>query len=50
MLVHQAIADATEQSHALMEQCLTRVLALEGWDPVTLAMPEALRDKQRKSL
>lgn len=49
-LVHQAIADAAEQSHALMEQCLTRVLALEGWDIATLSMPEPLRDKQRKAL
>ena len=23
---------------------------IEGWDPVTLAMPEAVRDKQRKSI
>jgi len=33
-----------------MEDCLTRVLEIEGWDPVTLAMPEAIRDKQRKSI
>ena len=49
-LVHQAIADAAEKSHALMEECLTRVLAIEGWDVATLAMPEALKAKQRKAL
>ena len=49
-LVHQAIADAAEKSHALMEECLTRVLDIEGWDVATLAMPEALKAKQRKAL
>ncbi|MCY7318267.1 MAG: hypothetical protein LH617_06010 [Ramlibacter sp.] len=49
-LVHRAIADATEQSHAAMEDCLTRVLEIEGWDPVTLAIPDAIRDKPRKSI
>ena len=50
VLVHQAIAAATEQSHALMEACLARVLEIEGWDPATLTMPPQLRDKQRKAL
>lgn len=49
-LVHRAIAEAVEHSHALMEDCLTRVLEIEGWDPVTLAMPEHLMAKVRKSL
>ena len=49
-LVHQAIADAAEQSHAHMEQCLTRVLEIEGWDVATLTMPPLLKAKQRKSL
>ena len=49
-LVHQAIADAAEKSHALMEECLTRVLDIEGWDVATLVMPEALKAKQRKAL
>ena len=48
--VHSAIAQAAEQSHALMEACLTRVLELEGWDVASLDMPEALRAKIRKSL
>jgi hypothetical protein len=32
-----------------MEQCLTRVLEIEGWDPVTLRLPEALRKKTAKN-
>lgn len=43
--VHSSIADATERAHAVMEECLTKVLSLEGWDPATLAMPESLRKK-----
>ena len=44
-LVHEAIATAAEKSHEVMEQCLTKVLEIEGWDPVTLSMPESLRKK-----
>lgn len=50
VLVHRAIAEAAEKSHALMEECLTRVLEIEGWDPVTLVMPAQLKAKQRKAL
>lgn len=49
-LVHEAIAAAAEQSHALMEECLARVLAIEGWDPQTLAIPDALRRKASRTL
>ena len=49
-LVHQAIADAAELSHAHMEQCLTRVLEIEGWDVATLTMPPPIKAKQLKSL
>ena len=48
--VHRAIAETAEKSHALMEECLTRVLEIEGWDRVTLEMPEQLKARQRKSL
>ena len=48
--VHSAIALAAEQSHALMEACLTKVLELEGWDVASLEMPEPLRTKIRKAL
>ena len=42
-IVHQTIAEAGIQAHALMEDCLNRVLEIEGWDRQTLAMPEGLR-------
>ena len=48
--VHSAIAQAVEQSHALMEACLTQVLELEGWDVASLEMPEPLQAKIRKVL
>ncbi len=41
--VHQCIARHAMQSHAVMEACLSEVLALEGWDRQTLRMPEGLR-------
>ncbi|QSB00759.1 hypothetical protein JWZ98_19210 [Methylomonas sp. EFPC1] len=41
--VHQRIADATQQAHLIMEECLKDVLELEGWDPETLEMPAGLR-------
>jgi hypothetical protein len=47
--VHDTIAAATEQAHALMEDCLARVLAIEGWDPQTLTLPEQLRHKVRRT-
>lgn len=42
-LVHQTIAEAGVQSHALMENCLQQVLEIEGWDRATLKMPAGLR-------
>ena len=47
-LVHQTIADATEQAHALMEKCLERILEIEGWDQKTFLMPELLKKKKTK--
>lgn len=41
--VHQRIADATQQAHRIMEDCLKDVLDLEGWDLQTLEMPAGLR-------
>ncbi|MEN3373731.1 hypothetical protein [Dechloromonas sp. ZS-1] len=43
MVVHQRIAAAAIDAHARMEACLDEVLDLEGWDRVTLRMPEGLR-------
>ena len=48
--VHQAIAAATAESHAVMETCMDQVLTLEGWDRSTLKMPDGLRRKQIESL
>ncbi|HWT29171.1 MAG TPA: hypothetical protein VN084_06630 [Methylophilaceae bacterium] len=49
-LVHNTIAAAAEQAHALMEECLKQILEIEGWDPENLVMPDALRKKPAKTL
>lgn len=49
-LVHTTIALTAEKTHVLMEECLTEVLKIEGWDLSTLTMPEALRKKPLKEL
>ncbi len=41
--VHARIAEAAIAAHQIMEDCLQDVLNLEGWNPVTLEMPEGLR-------
>lgn len=48
--VHGAIARAAEQAHELMENCLREILAIEGWDTQTLAMPDSLKKKPAKML
>jgi hypothetical protein len=49
-IVHQTIAASTVLAHAEMQDCLDKVLALEGWDRTTLKMPEGLRCRQRKAM
>ena len=49
-LVHGTIALATENAHAIMEECLSRILEIEGWDKNSLAMPEALKKKTVKNI
>ena len=44
--VHQMIGSAAIKAHVLMEDCLTQVLAAEGWDRQTLKMPEGLRKRR----
>lgn len=44
--VHRTIAESTLEAHRIMEDCLERVLAIEGWDRATLKMPEGLRRKR----
>ncbi|MBC7435132.1 MAG: hypothetical protein H7332_03580 [Bdellovibrionales bacterium] len=46
--VHDAIAAAAEQSHELMENCLRKVLEIEGWDTATFTMPESMKKKPGK--
>lgn len=48
-LVHETIAAATARSHETMEECLARILELEGWDMATLNMPPSLRKKPVKA-
>lgn len=48
--VHQTIAAATLEAHSVMENCMAAVLAMEGWDPLTLNMPEGLRRKRNELL
>lgn len=49
-LVHTTIAAATEKAHELMEECLKKILEIEGWDQNTFAMPEGLKKKPAKPL
>ena len=49
-IVHQTIADSTAVAHAELQECLGRVLVLEGWDRATLSMPEGLRKRQINEL
>ena len=43
--VHQRIAQSVRDAHAVMETCLTDVLALEGWSPDNLTMPADLQKR-----
>ncbi|MCK7490431.1 MAG: hypothetical protein MZW92_00430 [Comamonadaceae bacterium] len=40
------IAESTQQAHALLEDCMEKVLEIEGWDRETLRMPEGMRRKR----
>ena len=48
--VHSAIAQAAEKAHEIMEDCLDRILEIEGWDRSTLTMPEALKKKTARNI
>ena len=41
--VHNRIAQATVEALDVMESCMQDILRIEGWNPVTLEMPEGLR-------
>ena len=49
-LVHRTIASATEKAHEIMEDCLNKILEIEGWDKGSLSMPEALKKKPAKNI
>lgn len=46
--VHQSISQAVQASHQLMEACLQEILEIEGWDPSTFEMPNALKNRATK--
>ncbi|RAU23525.1 hypothetical protein CU669_04795 [Paramagnetospirillum kuznetsovii] len=41
--VHGLIAESVMATHKVMEDCLAAVMDYEGWDRVTLRMPDGLR-------
>ncbi len=44
--VHEEIAKAAQAAHALMEDCMDKILDIEKWDRATLSMPAGLRKRQ----
>jgi len=48
--VHLRIATSISIAHAELENCLTDVMQMEGWDPQTLKMPEGLRELRQKAM
>lgn len=48
--VHALIAQTTIQSHSLMQDCLEKVIEMEGWDRGTLEMPPGLRKRQLQEI
>lgn len=48
--VHDTIAAATRRAHAELEECLDRILTIEGWDRATLKMPPGLRAVRDQAL
>ena len=43
--VHQRISESAEATHAELENCLTDILKLEGWDMESLTMPDYLKKR-----
>lgn len=48
-LVHTTIAQAAEASHVIMEECLQKILEIEGWDQTNFIMPDLLKQKVTKN-
>lgn len=49
-VVHQEIEKAATQAHNLLQDCLLKIMKLEGWDRSTLEMPDGLRALQLREL
>lgn len=49
-IVHRRIAEASRESHRILEQCLDEVLTLEGWNRETMQMPAGLRILLEKAI
>lgn len=48
--VHRRISQATRIAHTELEQCLSDVMLMEGWDLQTLTMPLSLRELRQKTI
>jgi hypothetical protein len=48
--VHAVIAQNTIESHAIMQDCLDKIIEMEAWDRTTLEMPAGLRKRQLQEL
>ena len=48
--VHVEIAKAAAAAHTVLQDCLLKIIELEGWDRSTLQMPEGLRECQLREL
>ena len=49
-LVHVQIAESTIESHAIMQDCLDKIIEMESWDRSTLEMPVGLRKRQLQEM
>jgi hypothetical protein len=48
--VHQRISESAAKTHADLENCLTDILRLEGWDMETLTIPDFLKKRLLEDL
>ncbi len=49
-VVHRTIAEGAAAAHAQLQDCLDRVLDLEGWDRTHWRMPEGLRQRRDQAI
>jgi uncharacterized protein YcgI (DUF1989 family) len=48
--VHLEIEKAAAAAHAVLQDCLLKIIDLEGWDRNTLQMPDGLREYQLREI